>query len=657
MVRETLVFFYILLLPYKIIAQHNILSLSNDSTNVVLLQQSSIDSFLAARYEVSIQLAHKQAKIAKKNAFRYLEISAYRQIGRSYLYVTNTDSVLFYLNQVLDLTNNSTDKAEIELRSKALSNLGILNQELLGQIETAFDYYLQSQQEAEKIDNIQQILESTWRICNIYYSQDRYSEVLDIAQKTLDKYKHYSTVNEGQLLDIERWIAVINGKTSTSPETRKESLNILKRNLAFYEKEGNHLDKAFVIIDIIEFFHQELSSKEFIKYANEANDLSNQLDFGGSEVMIKISYGKALARINQHKKAIEIFKTGIKLIQNQLDHEALSELHFLIANSYEELGRPTNALLHYKKYTSYNDSLSKKIYDRQILQLQAQYDSDKKEADNQLLTEQNKLIQTRNYFYLIIGGILFLLLLATFYVLYHLKQNEERLKKTNLANNQLFTILAHDLQGPANSFKNLTDKIAYLLRNRQPERLLKMADYFEEAGHQVYQDLKTLLQWAIAQKDNFNTQPEKILTQPCVKRVIQELAYSSERKNITIHNQIPIEHEAFIDKSALEVIIRNLLHNAIKFSYPNDHIEIKGQIIAKKSVISIKDNGIGTEIDLFEKLSRGEMLQNQLGTNEERGNALGLTTCYTIAAKNNAQLQMQSTKGKGVTMELIMLRS
>jgi two-component system, sensor histidine kinase and response regulator len=69
----------------------------------------------------------------------------------------------------------------------------------------------------------------------------------------------------------------------------------------------------------------------------------------------------------------------------------------------------------------------------------------------------------------------------------------------------------------------------------------------------------------------------------------------------------------------LQIVVHNLLSNAVKYSFPNQQI----RIFKEGKGISIQDFGIGLSPEQRSKLMR-EVTASERGTNQERGNGLGL---------------------------------
>jgi len=119
------------------------------------------------------------------------------------------------------------------------------------------------------------------------------------------------------------------------------------------------------------------------------------------------------------------------------------------------------------------------------------------------------------------------------------------------------------------------------------------------------------------------------------------------KKAITINNQVAVNHSVFADLQQFNVIFRNLINNAIKFTPNEGMITIKTKIKDKNLVIQVSDTGVGmTESDVQKLFSDTENFSNY-GTNLEKGTGLGLRLVKAMVIKNSGEIIVKSEPNKG----------
>jgi two-component system sensor histidine kinase/response regulator len=99
----------------------------------------------------------------------------------------------------------------------------------------------------------------------------------------------------------------------------------------------------------------------------------------------------------------------------------------------------------------------------------------------------------------------------------------------------------------------------------------------------------------------------------------------------------------------VDVIIRNLLSNALKFTPAGGSIELSVQSQADVIALVVADTGIGMDQAQIEKLFRIDVKESRKGTAGEEGTGLGLILCQELAAKNGGKIWVKSEVGKGTT--------
>jgi signal transduction histidine kinase len=101
----------------------------------------------------------------------------------------------------------------------------------------------------------------------------------------------------------------------------------------------------------------------------------------------------------------------------------------------------------------------------------------------------------------------------------------------------------------------------------------------------------------------------------------------------------------------IQVIIRNLVSNAIKFCNIGDTIIISVSTSNAVVTISVADSGIGIPPETLEKINQGQTVSTS-GTAREKGIGLGLRLCFELAKLNNGILTVQSKPGEGSIFNL-----
>jgi signal transduction histidine kinase len=103
------------------------------------------------------------------------------------------------------------------------------------------------------------------------------------------------------------------------------------------------------------------------------------------------------------------------------------------------------------------------------------------------------------------------------------------------------------------------------------------------------------------------------------------------------------------DKNITHTILRNLIANALKFTYPDGYIQVVVEEKKGYVHVSVCDNGTGIDEDIVEKLFSIDSKHKQKGTANELGTGLGLIMCKELSQKNNGDIWVKSAPEKGST--------
>lgn len=97
----------------------------------------------------------------------------------------------------------------------------------------------------------------------------------------------------------------------------------------------------------------------------------------------------------------------------------------------------------------------------------------------------------------------------------------------------------------------------------------------------------------------------------------------------------------------VSLVIRNILSNAIKFTFEGGKIELYDSETEKHIILTIKDNGIGMDEETINRILNAGKYISKAGTNNEAGTVLGLLLCQDFLNMNNGKLVINSELEKG----------
>ena len=126
----------------------------------------------------------------------------------------------------------------------------------------------------------------------------------------------------------------------------------------------------------------------------------------------------------------------------------------------------------------------------------------------------------------------------------------------------------------------------------------------------------------------------------------------ANNKNITLSSALIKPYVAFFDVPSINIVIRNLITNALKFTPKGGAVTISCEQIPKFVKLKISDTGVGISQENLDKLFHTASLFSTKGTDNEEGSGLGLQLCKDFVERNGGILSVESSEGKGTTFSI-----
>lgn len=365
----------------------------------------------------------------------------------------------------------------------------------------------------------------------------------------------------------------------------------------------------------------------------------------------------------EYPQAFKNFKEALKIAEELDLYEFSGNVFSNLSIYYKETGDYKNAYDYYDKCNTVYDSLAGEKENKMIRKLQVKYQSAKRQRDVLQLQKENleqkemlsstKMIQHSLYFIILLVvvflAILFFLLRKEKILARELQEKTEELKKLNVAKDRFFSIIAHDLKNPFNALVGYTSLLRSEFDSFTREELNQIVTDLSNATEQGFSLLENLLHWTRSQTNRITVYKTYFKLRGVVGSVASLAAPSLADKSQEVQIDIDDHLEAFADKDMIETVLRNLIFNSIKFSYPNTTIRVEAKRIQKNIQISVIDQGIGIDAEKQHKFFDYEENTTTEGTVGEKGSGLGLVICREFVEKNGGLIWVESELGKGAT--------
>ena len=367
--------------------------------------------------------------------------------------------------------------------------------------------------------------------------------------------------------------------------------------------------------------------------------------------------------LNRFQEAVQATNRALPLAEQSKRPYVLLQVLKTLATVQEKTGNYQASLLTFKKRESLKDSLTTIEKTQRIAQLQASYDLKQKDQTILLLHKNAQIQQLRvkkkheelvfeqrHKFLLVmgitalsvlLGGVIHLLLKSMrlrdllIRQKVEIEQQATHLKESNVLKDNLFSIVAHDLRAPVASLK------ATFLLSRKRITWSREMDKLEEQVDGLQHTLDNVLYWALNQRNGLQAKLYKTELSDVITDVLASFDGVIRYKELIVTANLP---KLYIctDEMLTLLVLRNIIHNAIKFTPVGGAIHLCIRQTATAINLSVIDTGIGMDVS--------KIAQNQSKSN--RGTGLGLPLAEALMNRIGGNLAIKSEVGQGTTITL-----
>jgi signal transduction histidine kinase len=223
-------------------------------------------------------------------------------------------------------------------------------------------------------------------------------------------------------------------------------------------------------------------------------------------------------------------------------------------------------------------------------------------------------------------------------------EQTHHLEEVNQVKDKLFSIVSHDLKDSISSIKAFLD----LLKEDSisKEEFRDLIPELSENADNASQLLFNLLNWSKSQLQSLEPKPELFNIQDVFHTKMALVEQKVEDKKIVLIDESQRDF-VYADRSMIEIVIQNLITNAVKFSRTGDVITVSNQDVNGKALICVEDTGVGISSENIDKLFNANKNFTTVGTKNEKGTGLGLTIAKDLVELNNGKIWVESTVNVG----------
>lgn len=641
--REFMKFLYIALFSFAIVtAQSNINELL---TRVKNLPDSSkvkeLTDFCWKNRSQNPNLAllsgQEAFKIAKLIGDKKSQAKALNLIGVVYRNLANYDKAISAYKEALRLSEEAEDSIQIAFSK---NNIGGIYR-LQGNYSVSLKYILDALKIFEQKNDKDGVSFCTVNIGIIYWRQHNHLKALEYLNRTLQIREEIKDKPGGALaLNLIAEVHFDLGDIETA-------LKYYKQVEKKYEEINNKKGLADAWGGLGGVYYHKKSYKLALQYRIRALNMANKISYLEGQITNYNNIGRIYAQLKNYNEAEINFNKALKLATKTEIIDSQIECYKYLAE-YNEIKKDyKQSLLYAWKYHALRDSVLNFQNSAFISQMESEYQIEKIRRQNDLLVRDLELnIRQRNYL-LIIASLVIGFALGLYYLYSSKKKANLKLRELNAMKDKFFGIIAHDLKNPFSAIFGFTTILLNEYDTLTEDEKRSFIKDIETSGKQTYRLLENLLYWSLSQTDGLEYNPEQLDLAELILQTFSLLKASASNKNISLVYDKKENSLAFCDEEMIKTVIRNLVANAIKFSFPNNSVTVNVEDSNNFKKICIEDNGTGIADELKGKIFSLENVYTSKGTQGESGTGLGLILCKDFVEKNGGKIWFESNNGKG----------
>ncbi|MGC4021010.1 MAG: sensor histidine kinase [Cyclobacteriaceae bacterium] len=225
------------------------------------------------------------------------------------------------------------------------------------------------------------------------------------------------------------------------------------------------------------------------------------------------------------------------------------------------------------------------------------------------------------------------------------KERTAELTKANHVKEKLLSVVSHDIKSPLNSLRGVLN--VYRQGGFSDSEMKTLTGHIDENLNATTMLVDNILLWTSSQLKGVTVKLEKVDLKKLIDDHMKIFKTIAENKHISF--DVSADGETVnSDKQILSLVLRNLIANAIKFSFENGQIMIKANHNESGTKIIVRDSGKGMAPEVAQALFTKSSVSTE-GTSQEKGTGLGLALCYEYLKYIGGEISVQSELNKGTT--------
>lgn len=658
---------------HKIDSLKAVISIESSKEKQVDNYNSIADLFSLAQTDSALFYAKKGLTLAEQ--INYIMGGADSHFQLSYYYDRDGEvkQAITHMEKACDLYAATGDSSYL---TGCYNNLGVYYS-YGNEQKKSLEYFIKALNLAEKLNE-------TYSLSEAYYNIGTFYEYIDENRLALQYYEKAleidTSLNNNENIS---WSYLNLGNINLKLHRFEDAFENLVKARKTHTKVKDQYSNIQLNISFAYYFLEKKKPDSAKVYIDKAKEIYRKHKFERLKADIIVAEADLLLARKQYAQSLKLYDKAIGIYKQQNTTDGLYDIYAGKAKAYEKTGHPDKAYLALQKANQKNDE-TKPNEIAKILGEFEQKEAIKEKLKNyrleqDLIAQKQKtdLLRVRSKFRYALLSIIFLVILVVLTIyLYAIKKrnnkmleanlvtinrqklllekqyqmleaSKKKLSELNATKDKFFSIIAHDLKNPFATVIWLSEIILNYEKVKNPDQLDELIQRIYQTASTGHNLLENLLEWSRSQTGNIELHPKEVSVGEVVNKNICFFQEILKEKKIKIVTHDLMNYKVFADINMVNFVVRNVLNNAIKFSFPEGKIELSVQQKDSFNIVHVQDYGIGMNFNTLSKLFKIGEVAKKTGTAGERGTGLGLILCKEFVNKNGGEIWVESTEGKG----------
>lgn len=226
------------------------------------------------------------------------------------------------------------------------------------------------------------------------------------------------------------------------------------------------------------------------------------------------------------------------------------------------------------------------------------------------------------------------------------EQKAAMMKVLNEEKNKLFSIISHDLRAPLSNIHNYLELLTEMELSKEEHQALQVR--LLQSTRNTLDLLNNVLSWSKSQMMGLSFNLSPVNVHELLASQLLLFASIAHSKNIKLEIFIDPKLNIMGNGDMLQLVVRNLINNAIKFSATGGKIIVSAIQESNQCLIMIKDSGTGKPVKLTQDIFYLSS-ESTAGTQNEKGVGLGLVLCKEFTEAQHGQIWFECDPVSGAS--------